>query len=357
MTDLLDIAVRSAGIAFGAVLLLAVATRGGWRQRADLLAVAGCVCAYLVCAAPSRPCCASPATLPITLGAVAFPFAFWRLARVALADDRRVAPPAWAALAVLLASGVLAAIDYLDTPMPWRIVLGAVNKVVAFGFLGSALVGAWRSSDEDLVEPRRRLRWKLVACLGAYGLAILVVEVSLVGRPAPAWLETANAAIIGVALLAVLLHLVGVRAQAMDALFAPAPEPPAAVSPTPPSGPAEEPLLERLRALMEEHKAYRDPELSVRNLAGRLAVPEYVLRRLINERLGHRNFAAFVNEYRLREVSERLADPTVDRRPILTLALESGFGSIGPFNRAFRERHGVTPTQFRSARGPTAPSH
>lgn len=80
-------------------------------------------------------------------------------------------------------------------------------------------------------------------------------------------------------------------------------------------------------------------------------MPEYVLRRLINERLGHRNFAAFVNEYRLREVSERLADRAVDRRPILTLALESGFGSIGPFNRAFRDRFGVTPTQFRAAQG------
>jgi len=87
----------------------------------------------------------------------------------------------------------------------------------------------------------------------------------------------------------------------------------------------------------------------VRSLAQRVGTPEYLLRRLIHERLGHRNFAAFVNERRLREVAERLADPRLARRPILTLALEAGFGSIGPFNRAFRERYGVTPTAYRAA--------
>jgi AraC-like DNA-binding protein len=32
--------------------------------------------------------------------------------------------------------------------------------------------------------------------------------------------------------------------------------------------------------------------------------------------------------------------------------LEAGFGSIGPFNRAFREAYGVTPTEFRRGEGP-----
>lgn len=98
---------------------------------------------------------------------------------------------------------------------------------------------------------------------------------------------------------------------------------------------------------MDGEKLYRDPELSVASLAARAALPEYVLRRLINERLGCRNFAAYVNAFRLREVEARLRDPQWARRPILTLALEAGFGSIGPFNRAFRERYGMTPTEFR----------
>jgi AraC-like DNA-binding protein len=99
---------------------------------------------------------------------------------------------------------------------------------------------------------------------------------------------------------------------------------------------------------MNDERLYRDQDLSVGSLAARLAVPEYVLRRLIHNRLGCRNFAAFVNEYRLREVHERLSDPGLDRRPILTLALEAGFGSVGPFNRIFRDRYGMTPSEFRA---------
>jgi hypothetical protein len=45
-----------------------------------------------------------------------------------------------------------------------------------------------------------------------------------------------------------------------------------------------------------------------------------------------------------------LADPAQTDMPILTVALDAGFGSIGPFNRAFKVRTGVTPTEFRRDR-------
>ena len=355
MTALLDIVLRSSGLAFSLVLMLVVGLRDGWRQRMDLLAVAGCTAAYLVCAAPSRPCCGSPAFAPLMLGAIGFPFAFWRLARVVLEDDVTIPAPAWAGLAVLLGSGVFAAADYLGLPAAARMGFGAFNKIAAFGFVGAALLTAWRSWDGDLVEPRRQLRWLLVGYLGCYAVVVLTGEVYLLGQPAPAWLNALNVAMIDLTLLGCLLFLVGTRAQAMDTLFAPSlaapPAQPASAEhqPAAPS-PAYEPLLQRLHALMDDEKVYREQDLTVGGLAGRLGVPEYLMRRLIHDRLEYRNFAAFINDYRLREVSQRLADPALDRRPILTLALEAGFGSIGPFNRAFRERHGLTPSEFRAQR-------
>ena len=81
-----------------------------------------------------------------------------------------------------------------------------------------------------------------------------------------------------------------------------------------------------------------------------LGVQEYRLRRLINGQLGHRNFSAFVNGYRLADVETALADPAEAEVPILTIALDAGFGSIGPFNRAFKAHTGLTPTEFRRAR-------
>lgn len=94
--NLLDLIPRISGVAFGIVLMLLVAARGGWRQRGDLLALVGCACSYLVCASPVRPCRTSPATLPLALGAIGFPFALWRMARVVLADrpPSRATPPA-----------------------------------------------------------------------------------------------------------------------------------------------------------------------------------------------------------------------------------------------------------------------
>jgi len=76
-------------------------------------------------------------------------------------------------------------------------------------------------------------------------------------------------------------------------------------------------------------------------------VPEYRLRRLINQRLGHRNFNAYVNGLRLDEALQVLADPGQREQPVLTIALEAGFQSIGPFNRAFKAATGLTPTEFR----------
>ena len=92
---------------------------------------------------------------------------------------------------------------------------------------------------------------------------------------------------------------------------------------------------------------WRREGLTIGAVAQALDEPEHRLRRLINQRLGHRNFSSFVNGYRLAEARAALADPGQANVPILTIALDSGFQSIGPFNRAFREATGVTPTEYR----------
>jgi AraC-like DNA-binding protein len=106
-------------------------------------------------------------------------------------------------------------------------------------------------------------------------------------------------------------------------------------------------LLARLIELMETEKVYRQEGFSLNALVARLDVPEYRLRRLINQRLGHRNFPSFVNGYRLAEAKAALADPSQAEVPIVTIALDAGFQSIGPFNRAFKAHTGVTPSAYR----------
>lgn len=136
------------------------------------------------------------------------------------------------------------------------------------------------------------------------------------------------------------------------------PEPPSVplrnVSANAPDDPREQALLADLRRQLEQNRAYREESLGIAALAGKLGVPEYRLRRLINQRLGHRNFSAFLNGYRLDEVMAALVDASKADVTILTIALDAGFQPIGPFNRAFKARTGVTPSDYRRSKTPAA---
>jgi AraC-like DNA-binding protein len=106
-------------------------------------------------------------------------------------------------------------------------------------------------------------------------------------------------------------------------------------------------LLRRLDNLMTVDRIYRQEGLSIGALAARLDAPEHRLREAINEGLGYRNFNAFLNSYRIDDAKAALSDESQRDVPVLTIAMDSGFQSIGPFNRAFKAATGMTPTEFR----------
>jgi AraC-like DNA-binding protein len=125
----------------------------------------------------------------------------------------------------------------------------------------------------------------------------------------------------------------------------------AALPPPKPNGaPAveDDPLADKLLAHMQSEMPHRDETLSIAKLAAQLGEQEYRLRRTINRQMGHRNFSSFLNGYRLAEVKAALADASQKEVPIITIALDAGFGSLGPFNRAFREAEGMTPSEYRA---------
>jgi len=353
MAELLS-SLRGIDIGLTAVLL-AFALALPPRASAVLWPLPLCLLAYLLRSAPWAVAAPVPVLLPLTSGALLFPVAFWWLLHNVF-DDRADLPwPALLSAGVLLVAGLM-------PPTPGAL-LGpgahVLQKLVAAGFVLAALWRMARSFGDDLVAGRRSLRAWLLGYVGAHGLVVLAIELWLGGRAAPAWMDALNLAAIGLAVAATLAFLLRPDAAAAQTLFGPAPSlpmPEPRADQAAQSAPIEELWLQRLEQLMKDEHAYRDPELSPGSLADRMGIPEYRLRELINRRLGYRNFPAFVNEHRLREVEQKLADPLLEGRPILTLALEAGFGSVGPFNRAFRERHGMTPSDYRGARRGAAPA-
>jgi len=112
--------------------------------------------------------------------------------------------------------------------------------------------------------------------------------------------------------------------------------------------PSESVLKQALLTAMSEG-AFQQSGLNIRTLAEQLGHTEHQLRKLINGRLGFRNFSAFLNSYRIPEAKKVLADAEQVRKPVLTIALDLGYGSLGPFNRAFKAATDMTPTEYRQA--------
>ena len=96
---------------------------------------------------------------------------------------------------------------------------------------------------------------------------------------------------------------------------------------------------------IETEKLFQDPNLSVASMAKRMSIPEPKLRDLILKELGYRNFNAFINTFRVTYAAQRLQSNR--DTPISTILTDSGFKSHPPFNRAFRELHGVSPAEYR----------
>lgn len=104
--------------------------------------------------------------------------------------------------------------------------------------------------------------------------------------------------------------------------------------------------LDKLKTLMEQG-LFKEQELTVKRLSHKMALPEHQLRVLINQELGFTNFSHYLNSYRIPSVCEQLKQVDQKHIPILTIALDTGYGSIASFNRAFKQQMGMTPTQYR----------
>jgi AraC-like DNA-binding protein len=214
-------------------------------------------------------------------------------------------------------------------------------------FAGAALY--WTAADwrADLIEARRRTRALTFVVVGLISIVtglltrVLIDPDSSANYAVHVVLNTADLAI----LVFVLFQLTdGDVAQRLDFGPAAGAKPVRAVAAA-----GQDSDLGRLTTLLETKEVWRQEGLSLSDLATRVGLPEYRLRRLIHEQLGYRNFNALLHDHRIREACRQLADPTLRRTPILTIALSIGYASVNTFNRGFREIMGEAPSAWREA--------
>lgn len=225
----------------------------------------------------------------------------------------------------------------------WRVGFVGIH-VVSLVLMLDLFRYAWMGRDDDLVEKRRLVRTWLPLLTALEAVGILSFELAF-GPTAPnAELHLANALLIQ----ALTLFAGGVLLRTERELLVETGYGDNVRRPRSPDelSPSERVLLEKLEAAMEGG-SYRTPGLTIAMLAANLQTPEHRLRALINRRLGHRNFSAFLNLHRIAEAKVALADKARVDLPVLTIAMDLGYNSLPTFNRAFRETAGCTPTEFR----------
>lgn len=104
-------------------------------------------------------------------------------------------------------------------------------------------------------------------------------------------------------------------------------------------------LLEKLQQCLTEERPYRNPDLSLDDLARSVDCRKELLSKAINQGLST-NFYRLINEHRIREFEMLAKDPANAHLTHLALALEAGFRSKTTFYKAFRELKQATPSVY-----------
>lgn len=328
----LDLALRGGVVMlmlFAAALLLRDHPRA---LAARLAAACGIgVAAYAVCSITGLANAPAAWHAPLIALSTGNTVVFWLWSRALFDDAFRLRAGHVAAWAMMAGLGVATSYSLGPAGHGAARAAGATITLATIGFSLLAVAQTLATWRADLVEGRRRLRVYIVGAGAAYTLAAaalrLAASPAAPATTAPAWASLADAVALAVLVITIVwplfaaarsdLFAADVRANGQTPGDAPLaridgmPEAmadtiaPSASSPAREFDPVDPRLLAALDHLMTVEQVYREEGLSIGSLAARLDVPEYRLRRLINQGLGHRNFNAFLNRYRLTTPSAR----------------------------------------------------
>jgi AraC-like DNA-binding protein len=221
---------------------------------------------------------------------------------------------------------------------------------------------ASRGRDSDLVELRRQLRMPFAVGMGSIVGLIIGSGFFMLGSPQ---LDSLYFFVIFLLILFINLGMFQIHKDTPQLIHMAGDQPApgmatanssAAVGPlqedhsvgASPVSRQDQLLIDRVLKAMQQERLYAEPGLTIGDLAIKVSVQEYRLRKLINQSLHYRNFNQFLNQYRIEEAARRLLDPQDQHIPISSIALDVGYSSLSSFNKAFKDTYQVTPSVYRS---------
>ncbi|MBO9436674.1 helix-turn-helix transcriptional regulator [Ruegeria sp. R13_0] len=341
MDDLLvrlDLVLRGGAVtALAICAVIFLADRTQWPRSLSVPTLCVGLGAYLLVSTPSIGLSGtSPAVILVMMAGVVPILAVW--AGAELFFDQPDYRPWHGVVATLVAASAWFA--------PAHLFVATVRGVLVVLLYMGLLYIALSTAADDLVESRRRFRRWFVALMALTGLGISLVELLRLDADLPPVVYPLHASVF---LLLTILFL-NWATRITDDLWPRQPAIKARLAADLSS--ADAAVLQRIEAAMAKD-IWKQEGLSIAQLAASVDAPEHRVRRAINKGLGYRNFAQFVNERRVEAARAILSDPERADTPILSIAYDVGFASLGPFNRAFRERYGKSPSEYRSTQEPS----
>lgn len=306
------------------------------------------------------------------------PAFFWISCRLIFQEGRRL-PRLGLFIAlhsfITPAAALLLGLDIYNDPS-WLIFLTrTIPQWFEYLLIIMGMVALLRGREDDLVESRRRLRWAIMGAAGlSLGWTIFSFNFQIGSAASRIFAVDVSILIIIGFLVKGRMEIWGARKPVQKtAAFEQAIEEndhfdegifkSGAVEKAPDTALLEENLiplsdatdcsgdlpkgssdLQTLQTLMKEG-FYRQENLTLKDLALELTLPEYRIRAVINKELNYRNFNEFINEYRITEAAQRLINEP--ETPISNIALDVGYRTLSSFNRAFRKEKNTTPTAYR----------
>lgn len=252
----------------------------------------------------------------------------WLLARALFDPTPKDAVWPRAVVAVLTGAGAIASLA-----APGGLISGMAIKLYAISGSAALLL--------TLIEPLQRHGWTITPGELRFRIITVTVFSALVG-----------AAVLGVwfdpepiQTLCAIVGLGGALAATVYRLRHPLKKAARAAAAQRPIRDEDADLSDRLMRLLQDQAIYAEPDLRACDVAMRLGAPEYRISRCVS-RLGFPNFNRLINHHRIALAQSLLSDPR-EERSILDIAMDCGFASTGPFNRAFKAETGTTPRTYR----------
>ena len=104
-------------------------------------------------------------------------------------------------------------------------------------------------------------------------------------------------------------------------------------------------LYFRLRSIVERERLFLNPNLSLKEVADKIATNTKYLSQVVNHHAGC-NFQHFINNYRVEEAKRTIVNQDFKHLTLYGVALQCGFKNKSTFYKVFKEITGFTPKEY-----------